>query len=256
MRILGGAFLSSLLVLICATGVSVQAQPPAGALRARVSLVIDGDTVVLDNGEHVRYLGIDTPEEGEPLYWAAKSFNRRLVWRKVVYLEIGRERRDGYGRLLAYIWVERDDGWVLVNQEILRAGLARLLVIWPDRYYERLVRALARAQVEKKGLWAKYKEPLELTQVEAEPLRYVTEAVTVVFRVRGIELKKGLVTILADGSRYGFHVKIGEEIMRELGIEPEGLVGKEMCVTGELKWENLLRGPYIEVFIPEQIGCQ
>ena len=30
----------------------------------KAAKVIDGDTIVLENGEHVRYIGMDTPEKG------------------------------------------------------------------------------------------------------------------------------------------------------------------------------------------------
>jgi len=47
------------------------------AEEALVTRVIDGDTVVLENGEHVRYIGIDTPERGRPYYAEAKRENER-----------------------------------------------------------------------------------------------------------------------------------------------------------------------------------
>lgn len=240
------------LVLVIVIAEVIYSQPPADALVARVSLVIDGDTVVLDNGEYVRYLGIDTPEEGEPFYWAAKRLNRKLVWRKTVYLELGEERRDGYGRLLAYVWVERDGEWILVNEEILRYGLARLLVIWPDHYYQRLIQALTLAQVEKRGLWGKYKEVLTLTQLEETPQSYVTEAVTVLFQVEDVEVRGDTVVVQAAFSRYGFHVLVSLGILEEIGRSPEDLKGQTVCVSGELRWEDLVRGPYIQIYLPIQ----
>lgn len=250
MRVTSGVFKAVTVVLFLAGMLS--AQPPEDAWVARVSLVVDGDTIVLDNGDHVRYLGIDTPEEGEPLYWAAKRLNRTLVWRKVVYLEIGEECRDGYGRLLAYVWVKRNDDWVLVNEEILRRGLAKLLVIWPDHYHERLVKALTLAQVEKRGLWAKYKEPLTLAEVEAEPQKYVTEAITVSFEVDSVEPKGREVVIRAAHSHFGFHVIVGLDILESLELSPDSLEGSTLCVSGELRWDNLDRGPFILVVIPQQ----
>lgn len=229
------------------------AQPPEGAVAARVARVVDGDTVLLTNGEYVRYMGIDTPEEGEPFYWAAKRLNWKLVWRKTVYLEISPEHRDGYGRLLAYVWVKKDGKWLLVNEELLRAGLARLLVIWPDQYYHRLLVALTQAQVRKRGLWYKYKEPLALAEVEAKPFAYVTEAITVVFKVGAVERGREGMVVRAEGSRYGFHLVVDEGVWKGLGLTPEKLVGKELRVTGELHWDYLPRGPYIPVLLPEQV---
>ena len=132
----------------------VCAQPPADSRSAKVMRVIDGDTVVLDTYEYVRYLGVDTPEAGQPFYTAAKRINRSLVWLKNVRVELGPYPYDSYGRLLAYLWVQREGEWILVNEELLRRGVARLYVLWPreEKYYDRLLRALTLAQVEKLSL--------------------------------------------------------------------------------------------------------
>jgi micrococcal nuclease len=71
-----------------------------------VKRVIDGDTIVLNNGEKVRYIGIDTPERDEDYYNKAKEFNKKLVEGKTVRLETDVQQRDRYGRLLAMsLWV-------------------------------------------------------------------------------------------------------------------------------------------------------
>ena len=252
MRSLG--IVSLILAFSLASSPVAPAQPPETAIPAKVSLVIDGDTVMLDNGEYVRYLGIDTPEEGEEFYWAAKSYNRRLVWRREVYLEIGPEERDGYGRLLAYVWVEREGEWLLVNEELLRKVLAKLLVIWPDHYYKRLLKAITLAQVEKRGLWGKYKEPLALEAIERDPLQYVGQAVTVVFTVSTVEMKREGLYVYAMYSRYGFHVVVREDVLDSVAVSNAVSKGRRVEVTGELRWDNFLKGPYIEVVIPEQWG--
>ncbi|GAB4432666.1 MAG: hypothetical protein OHK0040_02800 [bacterium] len=96
-----------------------------------VSKVIDGDTIILENGEKVRYLGIDAPEthrkeDGkwvnvyEPFGEEATLFNRGLVEGKTVSLSFDREKRDSHGRILAYVYVKG----VMVNTKILSEGLA------------------------------------------------------------------------------------------------------------------------------------
>ena len=75
----------------------------------RVKWVNDGDTIVLTNGQRVRYIGINTPEiahkdqPAEPYGYAAKKYHIKLVYRKQVRLEYDRNRKDRYGRLLAYV---------------------------------------------------------------------------------------------------------------------------------------------------------
>lgn len=134
--------------------------PGQGALRALVLEVTDGDTVLVrlsPSGvvERVRYIGVDAPEStpGHPLECfgrEATAANRRLVGGRTVVLRPGVERRDAYGRLLAWVRVGR----LSVNAELLRRGLARTLAIAPNdaeaARYARLEAAAGRAGV---GLW-------------------------------------------------------------------------------------------------------
>jgi len=132
--------------------------PPASA-TVLVTRVVDGDTVEvrLEGAEEdVRYIGVDTPETvkpDEPVQCfgpQASAFNHRLVEGRRVRLVFGEERRDVYGRLLAYVYL----GKRFVNAELLRRGLARTLTIPPnDRFaegFKRLEIAAARAG---RGLW-------------------------------------------------------------------------------------------------------
>lgn len=101
----------------------------SAAVRAvEVQAVVDGDTIVVSGGEKIRYLGIDTPEFGEPFFEEAKEENRRLlVGKKVSIVECPRKKKDRYGRTLAWVFA---DG-VFVNMRLLSEGLARSLVMPP-----------------------------------------------------------------------------------------------------------------------------
>ncbi len=81
--------------------------------------VIDGDTVEVESEEVVRLLGINTPEKGEDYYREAKEFLEGFVLNKSVRLVYGKEKKDMYGRTLAYLFL-RD---VNVNQKIIENGL-------------------------------------------------------------------------------------------------------------------------------------
>lgn len=138
----------------------IDAESLPAELEARVVDIVDGDTikVELPGGEieSVRYIGIDTPESvhpGEPVQCYAKRasrVNERLVAGRVVSLRFDAERRDRYGRLLAY--VHRDG--TFVNALLVRRGLARTLTISPNDslapLFERLEAAAGRAG---RGLW-------------------------------------------------------------------------------------------------------
>ena len=138
---------------------------PAGPVSARVTHVVDGDTidVTLADGddETVRYIGIDTPETvkpGTPVQCGgpqAHEVNDRLVYGKTVTLRFDAERRDVYGRLLAYVYLPRPGRRPLfVNAELARRGLARTLTIPPNDSFAALFDRLAtRAGVLGRGLW-------------------------------------------------------------------------------------------------------
>lgn len=131
---------------------------PSDAQVARVKTVTDGDTITLEDGRKVRYIGIDTPEREDPYYNEAKQLNASLVQGKTVYLEFDVERKDRYDRPLAYIYVRTDDGRELfVNAELIRAGLARLYTFPPNvRHVDTLRQCQKEAIAGQRGTWKNY----------------------------------------------------------------------------------------------------
>jgi micrococcal nuclease len=142
-------------------GALLQRGESAGsAEKARVQRVVDGDTVVLSGGERVRYIGVDTPESvkpGTPVQCFAKAAsheNERLVAGERVRLRYDAERRDRYGRLLAYVYRARDG--LFVNAELVRLGFATTLTIPPNVAHATEFRRLARsARARGRGLWSR-----------------------------------------------------------------------------------------------------
>jgi len=142
---------------------------PAGPVSARVTRVVDGDTidVSMPDGaeEAVRYIGIDTPETvkpGTPVQCGgpkAHRVNERLVGGRTVTLRFDAERRDVYGRLLAYVYLSPNrpgERPLFVNAELARRGLARTLTIPPNDSFAPLFARLAgRAGVRGRGLWGR-----------------------------------------------------------------------------------------------------
>jgi len=133
-----------------------------------VVFVADGDTIKVAYGggeEWVRFTGIDTPETPpggvpERCGLEAAEFTEKLVAGKTVRLEFGQERRDKYGRLLAYVYVaanenQQEDGEeIFVNMALIEAGMARTLAIPPN--LDHAVEFAEAAAVAKKkgiGLW-------------------------------------------------------------------------------------------------------
>lgn len=103
--------------------------------KALVTKVIDGDTVELEDGRRVRYLGIDAPESNEPFYHVAKEKNRELVESKVVEMQAGERNVDEYGRLLRYVYI---DG-VFVNAELVAQGYAKSYIFDPNDRYSQIL---------------------------------------------------------------------------------------------------------------------
>ncbi len=139
---------------------------PGDAVSARVVRVIDGDTIEVSidgTEEDVRYIGVDTPETvkpGDPVQCygpQASARNHRLVEGRTVRLVFDRERRDAYGRLLAYVYTRaRGDAGSprFVNAALVRDGYARTLTIEPNTAHAtQLGRLQARAGRAGRGLW-------------------------------------------------------------------------------------------------------
>ena len=127
----------------------------SAAGTARVIEVVDGDTVVIESGQRVRYIGIDTPELGppaEPFAIEAWQANRVLVGGKVVRLEKDTTETDRYGRLLRYVYV---DG-TFVNAELVRQGLARARDYPPDTRHQDFLNEMEdEARQASRGVWAR-----------------------------------------------------------------------------------------------------
>jgi endonuclease YncB( thermonuclease family) len=154
---------------------------PGEKQAARVLRVVDGDTIVVDlEGKRtsVRYLGIDTPETHHPTdgadYWGfeAAEANRAMVREgQVVTLQRDISEADHYGRLLRYVFV----GDTLVNAELVRIGLARVLFYGPDvRYKHEIMAAEEEARAAGRGLYG----PVPTPPAE-KPLLYKGDAWTI-----------------------------------------------------------------------------
>lgn len=120
------------------------------AQSVTVVKVVDGDTIVIENGYHVRYIGVDSPEADELYYSEAKQMNADLVEGKQVRLEADVTDKDKYGRLLRYVYA--DD--VFVNAEMVRQGGAWASAYPPDVKYQVYLEAMENeARQLKRGFW-------------------------------------------------------------------------------------------------------
>lgn len=122
-----------------------------------VKRVIDGDTIEIEDGSKVRYIGIDTPEMSQKKDQKDDCFareatqkNRDLVEGKYVRLEKDVSETDKYGRLLRYVYV----GEEMVNEILVRDGYASAVTFPPDVKFETLFRELQKqVKTENRGMW-------------------------------------------------------------------------------------------------------
>ena len=159
-----GAIVLLVIVVALLVGCGEEAsEPDAGGEESELTVpvvdVVDGDTIEVSIGdqvEDVRYIGVDTPESVAPdqpvecFGKEASRFNAELVSGERVRLVFDAERRDRYGRLLAYVYVDE----LFVNAELVRRGFARTLTIAPNDSFAARFDALQRAAGSAgRGLW-------------------------------------------------------------------------------------------------------
>lgn len=135
-----------------------QVTPFTSRTFAKVTRVNDGDTIEIEGGQKLRYIGMDTPELYDPrkpvqcFGTEAKEKNKELVEGKIVKLEKDVSETDKYGRLLRYVWVDN----LLVNDYLVKEGYARISTYPPDVKYQSLFsQSEKEARENKRGLWGK-----------------------------------------------------------------------------------------------------
>lgn len=226
-------------LLLAPSGAAQQAPRPAEAVRVQVERVVDGDTLILVDGRHVRLIGMNAPEIGkdgaadEPLAQAARTELERLVRGHDIILLPGRETHDHYGRLLAH--VELPDGRN-VQELLLRAGMGAAVAIPPNLTHQAEYQlAERRARSADLGIWQDpYYQPVAAERVgpEHRGFRFVTGRVQKVWR----------------SQRY-VHVEIGPRLdvlvpLQDLGFfntVPEALAGRRVVARG---WLSSHRGSF------------
>ena len=152
------AIVAGLMAVFAAVAFLDDLHVPSGAGMGFVRKVIDGDTIILDDGRHVRYSCIDCPETDSSddrkraLAHEATALNRRLVLGRQVRLEFDVSRRDRYGRTLAYVYV--DD--TFVQGRLVEEGLAEVVFYGDNRrHLDDLRRLEDEAKAAGRGLWAR-----------------------------------------------------------------------------------------------------
>lgn len=231
---------------------------PSNYSEIKVVEVIDGDTVRLSNGKVLRYIGLDTPETRikrggkfvygpQPFSLQATNYNRSLVEGKKVKIEFDLVKKDRYGRLLGYCFVEG----VFVNAKLIEQGYAVIYTFPPNVKYSDLFYQLqVQARESQKGLWAGY-EVIDHTQAN----QYLNQVATVSGLVaKAYKSKKCIFLNFGNNWKTDFTVVIfpsSYDYFHQKGIDPLTFyTGKLVQVSGRVREYN---GPEIIVNTPYEI---
>lgn len=219
--------------------------------------VVDGDTLVLENGDAVRLVGIQSPKlplgranfQAEPLAEEAKAALSKLVLGKEVVLHFSGRREDRHGRRLAHLF-DGDGRWI--QGAMLERGLARVYSFADNRTHIPKMLTLERnARKQKLGIWA-------------HPFYRVLDPEATIARLNRFELVEGKVqkASVVKGRGYlnfgedwrdDFTVFISRKVRRLFEreeIDITAYTGKRVRVRG---WVTRFNGPMIEATHPEQI---
>ncbi len=224
--------------------------------RGRVASVEDGDSLTLVGGQVVRLAQIEAPRirDGDPAGPQARAALQGLVGSGTVELRYGGLRRDRRGRALAQVFAARQGGEAWVQEELLRAGMARVHTYADNRRdVPRLWAAEREARRAGRGIWA----------MPAYQVRFATpEALS--GAIRTFVLMEGTVTAV---ERRGTVILVGfgeDRATDVTAVVPEtalplwqggeaaitALRGRAIRVRGYVRMD---RGPSVWVDHPEQI---
>lgn len=141
------------------------ATSPQTAAAERVARVIDGDTILLEDGRKIRYAAINAPEEGDPGFHESTQANNRLVGGKDVRFELVQRKPDKHQRLLAYVYV----GQTLVQADLVRQGWAIVTRTGSAAYRGLLRRHQEEARLGGRGIWARGEHRGKVIVVKVHP---------------------------------------------------------------------------------------
>ena len=198
----------------------------------KVSYVVDGDTVVLEDGIHIRMIGINAPEKesetrrAEPYALEARLALAEMVEGVTVKITLGEEEFDRYGRTLAYL--ELKDG-TDVQKQLIARGYAMVIAFPPNiaRIENYLVEE-KKARTNKLGLWHDQQIVVDLADTR-DLLK------------TGFGIISGTVTSNKRSQRYlqllitgGVTILIGQKVWKRYwpGREPGEFTGKKIESRG------------------------
>jgi endonuclease YncB( thermonuclease family) len=215
-----------------------------------VRRVIDGDTLVLADGRHVRFIGINAMELGhdggtdQPYAATARARLKQLIKDHggKLNLESGAEAYDERGRTLAYLFAGGDD----LGADLIREGLAVLVAVPPDlARLDCYAEAEAQARAAHLGIWSK-DSPLitDGTKADLTPGAFlIIEGI-----VSEMSQVRAGVHLVLDGR---LRVWVPTNDLGRFTSDPVDLKGRKVLVRG---WVRDYKGtPELEIHAPQAL---
>ena len=231
---------------------------------SKVTQVTDGDSVVLEDGNRVRLIGIQAPKlalgrEGFsdwPLAKEAKDKLALIILGAKVRLDFGNEKRDRHNRILAHLYIINDDeSEIWVQNYMLEQGMARVYSFADNRLcVEQLLKTEAIARAEKVGIWGQEYYKIRQAEKPKKLLKLDNRYELVEGRVLSVK-KVGSRFYMNFGKNWrdDFTIvieKYGQKIFKKANVNPFDYENALIRVRG---WIENKDGPRIEVTHPEQI---
>ena len=230
---------AALLTLLVWSGGAAGSTPSCAADRvdqnARVSHIYDGDTVRLETGDKIRFIGLNAPELGrdgkadQSLAVEARTALQTLLQEhdNRIQLRDGTQHHDKYGRRLAHGFLDNGHS---IAAALLGQGLATTLVVPPNVWNLQCYAAVERAaRQQRRGVWGlpRY-QPLDSTRLAPD--------------TRGYRLIRGTVVRVGEGPRNiwlnlrgAVALRIAKRDLQYFDASPlQQLTGKKILARGWL----------------------
>lgn len=229
----------------------------AGGGDATARAVVDGDTLILEDGRELRLVGIQAPKlplgrpdfPTWPLAEDAKAALGELALGRRLRLYYGGAELDRYGRALAHL-VDEDGTWI--QGAMIERGMARTYSFADNSaLVPELLRLEAAARAARQGIWAlawyRIRTPDETTgdidsyQLVEGEVQAVAERRAHSYLNFGPDWRTDF-TVSADAR--------ARRLCENAGLPLAGLEGRRIRARG---WIESFNGPMIELTHPEQI---
>jgi len=196
-----------------------------------VTKIIDGDTIIVEGGETIRLLGIDTDEKSHKCYNEAKNRLEEILLNKKINLEI--TGKDPYGRYLAYVKLNEEN----INLKIIKEGLAVARLNEESLYKNAFIDAEKNAKENKIGCkWGDNSIPNV-----CEAMNYLNKDKTLQGTIKDVYVSKTGTVFLNFEEKFPnscFTAVIFKKTAEKLKLNYQNYINKKIFITGKIKEYN------------------